>query len=754
MTPPASYESRRLQRVEHILQESVDSFGVEDRDEARIRILEAVAARFGGFDPDWYADQQSLSALDGPSADSYSDAVVDSIRSTGVHPALALAALARPPLTAAEKRRTGSFYTDYRLATFLGRLARPQPRARLVDPACGTGILLVAAALQIAASSQKEIDRALGQSIFGADRSPRALRGAALALASLTSSHAAIQGVQAHLRTFDSLVEGMAAWRDLAPDGFDLVIGNPPWEKLKLSRHEFLRANGVDRHYGHSYEEAGDLMSGFSEARAKRSAYQESLAANYSLQGGETDLFSVFSELAFRLVKEGGEVAFLLPAGLIRSQGTEKLRHFLFAKSRTVEMTVLENRARFFAIDTRTKFLALLAKTESRTGARSRPTRIRLAHGAGTDEGVRESESLEIALSDLRSLRPDLTLPEVRDEGEWRIFSSMSSAGRRVGEPDGPWNPRFFRELDMTNDRKHFERHSAEANRPVVEGRLVHQYRFGAKQFVSGSGRAARWGWVPLGQREEVRPQFYCRIDGIGEATLERSLRSRIGFCDVTGQTNERTLLACEIPAGVLCGNKVPTASFPQYRPTEERVVARCWMAIFNSIPFDWLARRVITTSANFFIIQGLPMPAVDPLAPEGRWLATTADRLSRLCEGRGRPKSRSIEWEAARLRAEIDARVAYLYGLGWTDLAVILDDFPLLDRAQTPLPGEPSSTVTRDFLLSVASGILGGDATECTRRARAARRGGAVPYVPTELGRAQQQPAGDGMCRQQRLVM
>jgi hypothetical protein len=36
----------------------------------------------------------------------------------------------------------------------------------------------------------------------------------------------------------------------MAPEGYDAVIGNPPWEKVKLSRHEFLKYSGAKRHYG------------------------------------------------------------------------------------------------------------------------------------------------------------------------------------------------------------------------------------------------------------------------------------------------------------------------------------------------------------------------------------------------------------------------------------------------------------------------------------------------------------------------
>lgn len=82
-------------------------------------------------------------------------------------------------------------------------------------------------------------------------------------------------------------------------------------------------------------------------------------------------------------------------------------------------------------------------------------------------------------------------------------------------------------------------------------------------------------------------------------------------------------MLAALIPAGVVCGNKVPTVCFPD-DPTEDRLFL--WLAIVNSIPFDWLLRRVLTTTINDFVLLSIALPpdreiepgraAADPYGP------------------------------------------------------------------------------------------------------------------------------------------
>jgi hypothetical protein len=63
-------------------------------------------------------------------------------------------------------------------------------------------------------------------------------------------------------------------------------------------------------------------------------------------------------------------------------------------------------------------------------------------------------------------------------------------------------------------------------------------------------------------------------------------------------------------------------------------------------------------------------------------------------------------------LRAEIDAEIAIAYGLCIEDMEVIMSDFPLLDRGQTPLKRRKKSTITRDLILATLARKLGFNST------------------------------------------
>jgi len=697
---------------------------------ARFELLEAVSSLLGGFSlkayrrvvPNAYScSTEGLRAQAGP--------IVDLIRATPIPSALALATLAQGGYERTSRRRAGAYFTDFRLAQYLADLVR-LPRGRdwtVVDPSCGSGALLAAVAIRVQREQGTAVDELIARGIHGADRSPFALRGALLSLASLTSDLRAIASLRRRLVRCDALLDSLEAWRGCGEEAFDVVVGNPPWEKIKASRHEFLLSHGVDRHYGKQY---GSLSRSDYEAnRSGTRQYAALLRNKYGLQdGGEPDLYRMFVELSMRLARRGGSLALLLPGGLIRSQSTTPLRHVLLEHAEQVQFTVFHNRARFFEIDTRFKFLAVHAAgwRTPRAGDRTRDG-VSVVHAQGLPGGVVPGPVVHLSLSRLRHIRPDLSVPEVRSKAEWRVFARMHRGADRLGDPSAQWRARIVRELDMTTDRWRFRRDRSRAALPLVEGRMVHQFRLGVKAYRGGTGRRAIWTPVPPGNGP-LRPQYWVRRDDIPAQIQDRVNSARIGFCDITGQTNERSMLAAVIPPGVVCGNKVPTVTFAG-DTTGERGLA--WLAVVNSLPFDWALRRVVTTTVNFFVLEGLPLP---PLSTIGERLGLLASLSQQLSDANRKCRTSATAMALATLRARADWEVAKAYGLACADLEVLLQDFPLLDRGQPPIRGEKRSTVTRDFLFALAWQEEGRPSVELETRVAEAIALGARPYVPSDL--------------------
>jgi methylase of polypeptide subunit release factors len=710
-------------------EEILDAFAGNDQLK-RLDVLEGAAAVLGGVSLETLRATDDLPRfLSSDEALFAGDLVRVALLALPAPPALLLASLAQPPMTHTERRRAGAYYTDFRLAQFLvERLPHDlNPADKVIDAASGTGILLAAAALSFR-DSQPDLDRFIAESVCAADLSAAALRGVKLVLASLTADDTAVRALAPRLRQVDSLAAGPAAWEDVAPRGFQVVIGNPPWEKLKLSRHEHLVANGVDRHYGADYQ--GDGLDELGEARRRMRAYVSEMASIYDREGrGEADLYRLFLALGMRLLAPSGQIGMLVPAGLIRARGTEPLRRELLEQAGALRLSVFENKARFFEIDSRFKFLAMHASLDEQ----KRRSTLVLDHAAGGPEGVKILSSARLGRAQLGRLRPDLTVPEVRTPAEWLLFRRMTEAGSPLGSLGSRWHLDFARELDMTNDRGLLEREAEAGMLPVIEGRMIHQFRSSHKAYVSGTGRGARWRVTEPGE-DALVSQFWVASARLPARTRERAAMTRVGFCDITGQTNERTMLASRIPVGAVCGNKVPTVTFPAHPDLEG--AARLWLAVVNSFAFDWLLRRLVTTTVNYFVLRSVPFPSLETDSPEGRRLIELVASIEAGEQRAGVQPTQLAEW-----RAEIDALVLDCYGVSAEGARLILDDFRLLDRGQEPLPGESRSTVTRDLVLQALGALRGVGDGEVEARVAMARTMGAEGYVPAQANRRERAP-------------
>lgn len=235
---------------------------------------------------------------------------------------------------------------------------------------------------------------------------------------------------------------------------------------------------------------------------------------------------------------------------------------------------------------------------------------------------------------------------------------------------------------------------------PLFEGRMVHQFDHAAEAYVSGDGRGAKWNDLAINEKRLV-PHYYV-IEDVG-------LAMRGGFCEVTGQTNERSLLAALLPAAMPAGNKVPKVVTSGVQETH-----LVWIATADSMLVDFMIRQKISTMMSFFFLECLPFVRPAWNSDEFRALAARAARLVSLTPEIQLAEPALDPRERASLRAEIDAIVAGLYDLSPAEFGYILTTFPLLDRDQPPLPDdyfvrwdkqgkpklEPRSYVTRDSAL------------------------------------------------------
>ena len=158
-------------------------------------------------------------------------------------------------------------------------------------------------------------------------------------------------------------------------------------------------------------------------------------------------------------------------------------------------------------------------------------------------------------------------------------------------------------------------------------------------------------------------------------------LRPRIMFRDVTRATDTRSVRAALVPGEVVSVHLAPSLLWPKGTPRDEAYL----LGVLCSMIFDWYARRVVELHVTFAILDGCPVPDVDPATDAVAWrvveiagrLAAVDDRFGGWAAEVGVPVN-SVRDEATKqdLICELDACVAHLYGLDENDLGVIYDTF------------------------------------------------------------------------------
>lgn len=706
MSRPQTFEQSLYDRAEQVLQDCSNCF------DDRMLVLEACAALYGGFDIREYWKEFGIICSDDQAIKDKANVLYNEINNTGISPSLVISSLSREIIPVSEMKKQGAFYTDFRLAEFIACNCAPylKKNSDIADIAVGSGILLAGIAEKYYAKYASNYDAWLSQHVYAYDLSANALRGARIALSVHTASVSALAEMYKNWRTCDTLFS-----EEIESNNFDIVVGNPPWGKTKLSLHAFVNDNGANHIYGSEYVQFD--TDAFENERANLLEYSKNLKKRYALLGdSEPDMYMAFLQRALSMVRPHGHLEYIIPAGLIRSKGTEPLRRYLINEGKHIKYYLLDNKARFFEIDSRFKFLVL--SHDKASTQKKGCSEFSLTLCTADQHDIKKGDEIPYGVEELENIRSDLTIPECKNKKEKELLFKIYSNGR---EWKDEWAADVSREVDMTNNRKDFTTVNSSNGIPVVEGRMVQQFRFGAKAYVSGKGRSATW--IPTANKE-LKPQFFMNSNRMSQSLRDRISHPRVGYCDIAGQTNERAMMSTLIPPMVVCGNKVPTIYFKK----ENSDYSYLWLGVTNSFVFDWLLRRIISTTVNYFLLFSIPMPDIEIDSIVAKEISSKAKELCNMNE------EFYTDHRMAELRADIDVLVAKAYGLNFSDIELLMEDFPLLDRAQKTRGNDNRSTVTRDMLLSYAEKKYSCREKKYTQRYNEEYEIGAKAYIPTEM--------------------
>lgn len=435
---------------------------------------------------------------------------------------------------------------------------------------------------------------------------------------------------------------------------------------------------------------------------------------------GSADIntYKMFLEQAHALCRMGGRLGFIVPSSIYTDKGSTDLRD-LFLKKCSWEWiwSFINWRKLFASIYYRFKFAVIIVEKGKETHV------IQSGFNQTTFESWESphNEYLHITREQIAKFSPKSNaILEPSSQRDLAILEKAYSNAVLFGDksPDG-WGIEYVREFDMTNDSHLFPPrawweargyHSDSFARwlppdgqkpklvyrdrqigpdgdialPLYEGRMLGQFDFSKKGWVSGRGRTAKWREIGLSNKV-IEPQYLMSY-----ATYVQNaayLHEKVVFMSITSATNQRTMICTGIP-DFPCGNSVPVLIIN--RSKKEFLLSLHLIAVLNSIIYDATLRvRLGGITLNFFICDETPIPYppqdvllalycarllfISPLfSPQ--WLKTAA-YLTDLSKENWKRLWAITPHERLRLRCIIDAIVSELYGLSFDDFAWILRD-------------------------------------------------------------------------------
>lgn len=530
--------------------------------------------------------------------------------------------------------------------------------------------------------------------------------------------------------------------------GFDVVLGNPPWERIKLQEKEWFAQrepkianapNAAARARMIEELKTGNsaLSQLFLEDRRKAEGESHFIRNSncYPLCGrGDINTYAVFAEANRTLMSERGRVGCIVPSGIATDDTTKDFFREIIESRSLISLYDFQSGPGLFAEIGHARFKFCLMTLAGPKGQRPAASDFAFflrdaAHLADTDR------RFALSAEDIALLNPNTrTCPVFRSRRDAELTKAIY---KRVpvlideNRKDGnPWGIEFLRMLDMSNDSGLFrtgeqleaDGWALDGNKyrrtdrpdavylPLYEAKMLHHFdhRYGDYADKPEDSQNTSLPDVPLERLQNpayvVQPRYWVPASAVEDRLRDRWDREwLLGFRDITNSTNERTVIASMLPR-VGVGNNAPLMLFGQITGTPLMNLA----ANLSSFILDFAARfKVGGTHLNFFIANQLPVLRPmsyretcrwSPTESIGQWLASRGMELSYTAddlEGYAREFGYSgspFRWDESRrflLRCELDAAYLHLYGIERADVDYIMETFPIVKRKDEQAHGE-----------------------------------------------------------------
>lgn len=475
--------------------------------------------------------------------------------------------------------------------------------------------------------------------------------------------------------------------------GFDVVIGNPPWDRVKPLRDDFFskydetfRTRKPD-----DKDKKQEELLAENEIAAEWEAYQEEMetraeffknSPEYRLQRPEidgrvkpnpSDLSALFFERVFSLAGDDSYVAQILPGAIFNGASCKDLRSHLLDNTRVDVLNIFENQGVFDQIHGQYKFGVVVYKNRGTTDY------VAGKYSEG-DLGILENfeeEAIDIPRNVLERYSPEAGIfPYIESERKLEVLQKIIEKPPLGDRSASGWYMEPYQGLRRTSDSDRFV-DEEDGEYPVYGGKNIYQFNYDSTfiedidppEFWSVEESTDRNRSAKQRMREktirDLKSAIYREFDGTGsqkgfvndlleehrgkplseEDVLLDCTEYRIVLRDITNATNERTLISAVIPKGVVCHNTLRTIRNYKIEPYEdglsEEPLHNFYQRIFtdeelfaglgliNSLPFDYLLRTKVDTHVVTYKFKESQVPHLTAGDDYFEYIALRAARLN-----------------------------------------------------------------------------------------------------------------------------
>jgi hypothetical protein len=483
--------------------------------------------------------------------------------------------------------------------------------------------------------------------------------------------------------------------------GFDVILGNPPWEKVKLEEHAFwarhfpglrgLAPKDREARMKQLPKDRPDLVREYNFEIIATDRLRSVLGAGlYPGMGtGDPDLFKAFAWRFWQLAAEqGGRVGVVLPRSIVSALGSGPLRRAMFEGSTLVEVVTVTNRNGWMFKEVHPQFtMALLNFSRGAPQGQSIALRGPYASRCAWETGL-NNQPYRFTKEDVLTWTSSASLPLLPTEDSVGVFTQMRASPWLGLKANSEWRARPDTELHATSDKglMAFDPPNTEPLWPVMKGESfdIWENDRGPDTYYAWACPETVWKVLQekrvrsvKSRRDSVHTEF--PLAHVRNIETLSCFAPRIAFRDVTRATDTRTVRAALVPPKVFLNHKAPYLLWPSGDAKDQAFL----IGVLSTVPLDWYARRFVEISLTYFVLNPFPIPRpprTDPhwqraVALAGR-LACPDDRFAAWATSVGVAHGPLSPAEKQAMIEELDAVVARLYDLSPDQLIHIFDTF------------------------------------------------------------------------------